>query len=156
MRSKHQEWLASTKEFAISMIPRFFGGRRGEHPLLLLFQDDRSTVVVPPQIEIKTVMHQVSAADRPYLLHLARINGFDFVNGVLRKATQKHRRKRCAELLRVEKAKEHGLASIGGDILGSRRLAALRSDKAIQRSALHRNANTFVERNEASRRLHIL
>src|SRR5579862_4266635 len=101
-------------------------------------------------------MHKVSTADGPDLLHLPGIDGFDLVNGILRKATQKHGRKGGPELLRMEKAKEHCLAAIGGDIFEGRRFGALRCDEAIERSALDGGTNTFVERNKASRLLHIL
>ena len=82
--SRHcEEWLAAALGISYVDDSRVLLVSRVEHPGLLLFQDDGSTVVVPSQIEIKTVMHQVSAADGPYLLHLPGINGFDFINRIL-------------------------------------------------------------------------
>ena len=151
-----EEWLANGHKLAMSMIPGAFRWTGVKQSWLLFFQDDGSTVVVPPQVEIKTVMPQVSTADGPYLLHLPGINGFDLINGILRKATKKYGRKGGAELLGVEKAKEHCLVPIVGDILGGGGFGALGGDEAIQRSTLDSGADTFVERNKASRRLHIL
>ena len=58
--------------------------------LSLLFENDRSTVVVAVQIEIDAVMHEVTAAYGLHLLHLAGINRFDFVEGILVKTAQEN------------------------------------------------------------------
>ena len=79
-----EEWLVNGHEFTMSMIPGLYRWIGVEPSSLLFFQDDGSTVVVPAQAEIKTVMHQVSTTHRPYLLHLAGIDGFDLINRILR------------------------------------------------------------------------
>lgn len=58
----YKEWSASTQIQAISMIQWTFGRKWVEQYLLLLFHDDRSTVVVAVQVEMDAVVHQVRAA----------------------------------------------------------------------------------------------
>jgi hypothetical protein len=57
-----KEWSQRGQICGISMIQGCFEREQVEQYLLLLLQDDRSTVVVAMQIQMDAVVHEVSPA----------------------------------------------------------------------------------------------